>query len=834
MFSNSRPARLGWHPIPTPLVPRILLLMFAAAIVLAAPDVTVQAEQKTSPRDALKSRLAKLVDAKKISFEESIDLYLAAFPEDAPEVKKYVDGLKQAQSKDKQLAALLTKIDSQTTPKSYQGDKHQPWVDERMAKLSDTQRGRVGFLWQQKRRLQPKMENDGLSFVKILYYVMNGEKAGPKGLPHGYGQPRSSRHFVQKEGSQPGKKVAIHGKAFDADGKPLAGVMITAFDEDREMNTSVFSQADGSFELTGLRDAEFQVRARLPGNLDEWYDDVKPGRGVVSVKLHPATGEELQLQRTGTSAFGMLKWKSQRDKENFKMMCMYCHQAGTLGFRTPEQPVDWETMVRRMDGFGGLYRHTQKDIVKRLLDTYTDDAVSKWPKYVPPAPPTGYASRVKITEWDVGKFMQANVHDIEPGPPGIMYAVDMGQNAIVEVDLKTTSRTVFRMPPGAGGPHSIEPDNDGNYWVTLCGSGHMGKFDPMTKDITLYSSAEAPARRGSYPHTLRVNPKDPEGLVWYTDAGRNSVFSIHPKTGYVKEYHLLEKNQAVAAGKGESRGLTPYGLDFSPVDGMVWYSKLNANRIGRIDPKAPNGDIKEWNPPFRGPRRLHVSQDGIVWVPGFGSGVLGKFDPKTEEWTTYALPDAENQIPYALNIDPNGYVWICGTGDDTLNRFDPKTERLITIPLPTRVTYTREIEFDENGDVWTCSSNGPTRHNERGRGSVIKLEIPDEALAEGQGVKLKKVILPHHQVAYVRQKWHLSKQGELLKQIDAMPAPNGIPVDKTLAQHFPKRIAGMSAKQRELWGLLRQQSDVVDPHPDNRGLTYLKILEYCAERRDLK
>ena len=93
----------------------------------------------------------------------------------------------------------------------------------------------------------------------------------------------------------------------------------------------------------------------------------------------------------------------------------------------------------------------------------------------------------------------------------------------------------------------------------------MGKFDPKTTDITIWSSAEAPAKNGSYPHTLRVNPKDPEGLIWYTDAGRNSVFYIHPKTGFVKEYHLLEKNQAVAAGKGESRGLTPYGLDFAPM-----------------------------------------------------------------------------------------------------------------------------------------------------------------------------------------------------------------------------------------------------------------------------
>ena len=167
----------------------------------------------------------------------------------------------------------------------------------------------------------------------------------------------------------------------------------------------------------------------------------------------------------------------------------------------------------------------------------------------------------------------------------------------------------------------------------------MAKFDLETKEYTITSSAEAPAERGSWPHTLRVDPKDPEGYIWYTDAGRNSVFRQHPETLERKEYHLLDSNQVKAGGKGESRGITPYGLDYSPVDGTIWYSKLNGNRIGRIDPTTPDGAVTEWNPPFRGPRRLHVAPDGIVWVPGFGSGVFGKFDPKTEKWTTYPLPD---------------------------------------------------------------------------------------------------------------------------------------------------------------------------------------------------
>jgi len=531
----------------------------------------------------------------------------------------------------------------------------------------------------------------------------------------------------------------ISGKVVDSTGKPIEGVMISAFYAEladpqnkkshKRKSVSVFSQADGSFSIDGLFYKKYyKVRARLMGQLDEVKRNVEVGESGLSFTMKPATGEDLEDQRTADSGFSMLKWESQKDKENYKMMCSYCHQTGSKGWRSPEEPIDWDTMIRRMDGFGGLYKHTQKNIVKRLVETYSDKAVAKWPPFVPPPAPRGLETKARITEWDMGNKYKVMVHDLELGPDGLVYAVDMNRNAVVTLDPRNGERKVYRFPGKYRGPHSIELANDGSMWVTLCHSGEMGRFDLKTKEFIIVSSAESHQKRGSYPHTLRINPKDPEGLIWYTDAGRNSCFSIHPTTYKVKEYHLLKKNQAVGAGKGESRGITPYGIDFSPVDGTIWYSKLNGNRIGRIDPKAPDGDIKEWNPPFRGPRRLHIDQQGIVWVPGFGSGVFGKFDPKTEKWTTYKLPNAENQTPYALNIDPKGYVWICGTNSDSLIRFDPKTETMAHFRMPSRVTYTREIEFDEEGNIWTCNSNGPARHTERGYGSIIKLELRDGKL----------------------------------------------------------------------------------------------------------
>ena len=187
--------------------------------------------------------------------------------------------------------------------------------------------------------------------------------------------------------------ATINGKVVDASGKAMEGVTVSAFDEERRQSISVFSQADGSFTIDGLRDVAFNVRARLMGQLDEWQEDVDAGATGVAFAMKPAKGEDLEIQRTADSGFSMFKWDSVKDKENYKMMCTYCHQSGSRGWRTPEKPVDWETMIRRMDGFGGLYKHTQETLVKRLVETYNDDAVAKWPAFVPQAGVTNSTSR---------------------------------------------------------------------------------------------------------------------------------------------------------------------------------------------------------------------------------------------------------------------------------------------------------------------------------------------------------------------------------------------------------------------------------------------------------
>ena len=535
-----------------------------------------------------------------------------------------------------------------------------------------------------------------------------------------------------------GNMGVIKGVVKNASGKALGGVMVSAFDPAKEVSVTVFSQPDGSFVVDGLEAKSHNVRVRLIGLEDAWQENVAVGAADVAFKMDPA--KDLSAQRPANDLFSFVKFEDPKDRANFKMMCTYCHQVGTIGFRTPEEPVDWQTMVSRMDGFGGLYKHTQATIVDRLLAAYSPEAQKSWPEYVPPPAPSGKALEAVVTEWDGGKQDGCMIHDLEIGKDNnLVYTCDMINDCIYELNVETGVRTVYGVPGGKDpestatprkGPHSIECAPDGNMWLTLALSGEMAKFDVKTHEYTLFSSNVAPKKRGGYPHTLRVDEK---GVVWYTDAAMNAVFSLDPaNNNVVKQYQLLAAEQAAAAGRGESGGITPYGVAVAP-DGKVWYTKLNGNRLGVIDPAAPDGAIKEYKPPFEGPRRHDIGKDGIVWVPGFGSGVLGAFNPKTEEWKVYPLPDAENEIPYALNVHPTtGEVWICGTGSDSMYRFIPATEEFVKIPMPSRVTYTREVEFAMDGSVWTCNSNYPVRHVERAKGSVIRIAL-DPARAANAG-----------------------------------------------------------------------------------------------------
>ncbi|HUL98356.1 MAG TPA: carboxypeptidase regulatory-like domain-containing protein [Mycobacterium sp.] len=558
----------------------------------------------------------------------------------------------------------------------------------------------------------------------------------------------------------------FEGIVSDTDGTPIEGAMVTSTHRELRRATTVYTHATGRFRLPPLEAGAYDVKVRRIGYRDlTTQEDLADGTHRLTLSITPETDpNELAWQLPSSRWMPLLlaQLSSDEKREEFTRQCTYCHQQGSWATRVPRSAEDWDKIFKLMARMGGIISPGLRAELPHAFNTAYDEksylpALTQ-PTFVAPAPPRGAAARAVVTEWDIGHAASMQ-HDIVVHPDGTIYSVDTNQDQLYRLDPRTNERKAFPIPRGdspLGGvfnttgallapnsnshvaPHSLQVAPDGSIWTTLCLGNKVGRFDPKTEQWQIMEQKE-----GLYPHTLRF---DHQGRVWYTLAVSNHVGMIDPKTGEQRTIRLPARTwgQALAVrmvpwvlwvGKfisldnasSGSEGVNlpiPYGIDIAP-DGGVWFSQLNERRIGRIDPDS--GSIKLVDTPFPGPRRLRFDSKGNLWIPGFSAGLIARYTPITGEFKTWKLPTEGVETPYALNVDRRtDTVWVCGTNSDSLIRFDPAAEQFAVYPMPTRVTYTREIDFDNDGGVWTSNSNFPTWQIEAPGPKIIRLQ-PDTA-----------------------------------------------------------------------------------------------------------
>jgi streptogramin lyase len=507
---------------------------------------------------------------------------------------------------------------------------------------------------------------------------------------------------------------------------------------------------------------QYDLRVRKAGYEDFAQNEVAIGertaemRFVMTVVKDP---NELawQLPANRWTPLVLEKLSSDTRREEFVRQCAYCHQQGSWATRVQRSDEDWRAIFVKMGKMGGtISPELQKELPAALNAAYDEkNYLPKLtePEFVPPPDPDGTAQKATITEWSMGSSTSM-LHDIVVHPDGSIWSVDTNGDRLLRLDPKTNAREEFPIPvgdspvggvfhtsgllqaPGASAhvaPHSLQVAPDGTIWVTLCLGDKVAHLDPRSRKWIIY-----PQKDGLYPHTLRIDTK---GRVWYTLAVSNGVGMIDPSTGEQRVYHLpavtlsqgialramplvlwaTQKLGLVTPSVGEGAPLpVPYGIDIAP-DGGVWFSQLNARRIGRIDPES--GSIHMVDTPFAGPRRMRFDSKGNLWIPGFSSNLIARYTPATEQFKMWPMPTGGIETPYALNVDRRSdIVWICGTASDTLMSFNPVTERFTIYPLPTRVTYTREIDFGKDGAIWTSNSDFPGWHIEAPAPTIIRIQ----------------------------------------------------------------------------------------------------------------
>ncbi|PCJ50328.1 MAG: hypothetical protein COA74_02820 [Gammaproteobacteria bacterium] len=568
----------------------------------------------------------------------------------------------------------------------------------------------------------------------------------------------------------------------DKSGKPMASVMVMqspvsgytldtsdkGYPPERKINHSntvhtAFTDLDGKVTFNSYQDKKVRLRFRFPDHQD--INIQLMGSEDKTLVLIPITDPLLLAEsRPANTWLAALNIKNDAYlKKHYIMQCGFCHQQGSRFFRRPRSEESWDEIIYRMIGYGSrLHDEAQELLPKILADEYL--RLYKNPQLIPKATPWhGDLKNTTITEWPIGDAF-SQMHDLLYHSNGMVYVGDNIQDRLYEINPETAEYTLYKLKREASdkhggllgkrlsafpkhdtfaGIHSLaESPIDGHIFITTSHQQRLVEFDPKSKTFTNYKMDD-----GYYPHTIRVDKKD---RVWFTMALSNQIAMFNRKTKEFKMFDLPSrsfKESVTVSSMGsiltmmdwgvplanwvsidaQSTGLPlPYGIDITP-DGNIWFARLHANTIGMIDGKT--FAMKEFKTPFLGPRRLRSDSKGNLWIAAFPESMIVKFDPKKETFTNYPLPvkPLGSETPYSLNVDvKRDRVWVNGNASDALYRYDIDTATWSHFPLSKRVTFTRDVEFAPNGDVFVTNSSFPSWHIEDGQPTLIRVHTSEE------------------------------------------------------------------------------------------------------------
>lgn len=574
--------------------------------------------------------------------------------------------------------------------------------------------------------------------------------------------------------------AALQIDVLDADGKPLVGAMATftpdgmpALGNDdagyprrgvTHPTVAVPTRfSDRSGRLILPADRAGSLRVRFPERQDALLR-IGAGIDATTVTLRPFDDPAAAAHARPSNAWTAALAAELGDEglaKRFLFQCGFCHQQGSAPMRIPRDEAAWEAVIERMVGYGARLPSTDQAVLPALLTDAWARMLAE-PSRIPEATrPGSDVSWFQVTSWPAGSGF-SQMHDALAHSNGRVYVGDNIQDRLWEFDVRAGTFRIHVLPHDSGDEiggliaarlaafpqhddyvalHSLAEDPaDGHIFMTPSNVRRIIEFDPESGDFTVH---RLPG--GLYPHTIRA---DGRGRVWFTLALSNQIGMIERSTGEVRLFDLPSRNWresltlwamptlfylAAEWGlplnkfpvDGISSGVPlPYGLDTAP-DGTVWFTRMHAGDIGRIDPRTL--EIELIPSPFMGPRRIRVDSGGHAWFTAFPESALVRLDRVTRRFEKFDLPiePAGSETPYALGMDRRrSVVWVTGTNSDSLYAWQMTARRWHVIPLPDRMTFTRDIDIGPDGSAWASNGAFPSWHVEDGQPDLIRVRGP--------------------------------------------------------------------------------------------------------------
>lgn len=188
---------------------------------------------------------------------------------------------------------------------------------------------------------------------------------------------------------------------------------------------------------------------------------------------------------------------------------------------------------------------------------------------------------------------------------------------------------------------------------------------------------------------------DAQGNLWFTELNANRIGKLNPSQAKsltsqgITEYELPQPNSK------------PHFLTVAK-NGLIWFTE-GANRIGSFDPEI--GIFKEYDipSPHSEPHQIVEAPDGTIWFLEFQTNKIGKLDPKTGVITEFPIgpgnPHALALVGDKLWYTQGGMFWV-NTFFNKLGCLNTKTGELKEIEVPPEKSVPHGLTVSDKGTLW--------------------------------------------------------------------------------------------------------------------------------------
>jgi virginiamycin B lyase len=527
---------------------------------------------------------------------------------------------------------------------------------------------------------------------------------------------------------------ALAGKVTSAEEGAMEGVLVTAKKAGSTVALTVVTDKDGnySFPASRLEPGDYAIKIRAVG-----YD--LEGSDRAHVAADKAASLDLKLKKTGnlSTQLSNAEWIQSMpgtpQQKDMLLNCVSCHTVERI-VRSTHNPMEFVQVMQRMGTYANqsLPVRPQKRKAERLLEERGDarnraqedraewlgtinlNERDTWDYQLKGMPrPTGRATRVIITEYDLPRPL-IEPHDvIVNSKDGMVWYTNFGEQNIGKLDPKTGKVTEVALPElKKGWPQGslgLRPDKDGNLWFGMMYQGAIGKFDINSQKVETYSLPPEMNKDMAQVNMVRPESASVDGKIWSQNNGFAAVHRLDLKTGQIETIAPF-----AGAGVGENHNI----YDIVPdSQNNLYFTDFAQQQLGRVDAKTKQVTLYQLPTKASAPRRGMMDAQDRMWFGEFRANKIAMFDTKADKFQEWTMPTAWAS-PYDVTIDKNGEVWTASMLDDRVARLDPKSGTFFEYLLP-RETNIRRVFVDNSTNpvtFWVGNNH---------QGAIVKVEPLD-------------------------------------------------------------------------------------------------------------